>query len=1154
MKEAIKRFCDDESILNGLLLIDMPTGSGKTHDVIQYIIEFLKDKKNKKRKIFFITTLKKNLDDPFGDLLKDIPDEYKNKVFRVKSNLDFVLDNWDDVVHEIEKNITDDLSKEFKRLQGKCRFIKNYGKENIEYDERDFWDAERNFRNKIYACLHKDYKKRKQKLDAIKNCEQWQWVGKLYPTVFTDEYQVFFFTVDKFLNPYATIIEPSYKLYQPKALKNTTVFIDEFDATKDTMINFIIEKGLEKYSNLIDLAVEIISGLSMNNVPKRLLEPCSDPDFDLCEYNSLEDIIERNKILANEIKDQFRLDFNYKYKGDDSKDRFFLFNDYCYSSTISKKNEEALINFNEDKRWNEILLEKTEEGEEIHPILSRIKGFIHHYARAVSLLAINYHHKRQEELSKSDEYRDYTIDAAIKTVLSDLGIKQDYINILYDIVIRLWRTRSKTKSKYFDDDFEDGDISFCNNGFSYYAFVDEDEHDNKTDILWHSFDLTPEKLLTKVCLTTKVVGISATASLPTVTGNYDMDYLRWRLHGGFYELLPEEKARLHKRFLESVKNYTDDMIQVAVTEPMSDSDYSAQNQWGKIFDNEEYAEKIHDELERLMPPKNKKSDNYDKRRYFRIAWAYKNFITEDSIHSFLCLLTAFPKDLNEKFLREIFKLITEERFGKGKYEEDSVVLLKGDNFDKDKQEILNDLSNGGKKFVISTYQTIGAGQNLQYDIPDCLRDSIVKINDFEARGQKDFDAIYLDKPTNVAVNLYGTVIPESDIIRFVFQSEYLRDNWEISEETKRKYIKDAFSSLIGKPIYSKGSLLDLKSFKVAATRTIIQAIGRICRTNMKNPKIFIYAHDEISNVLYPEIIDDDSRDFNLEFRALANAMKEIKDGAMSNKELDMLLKGSEISHLTNMQINRMLHFENWSSAAIKRWKHLRDYVMRHPTLSKEEMGASPWKAFYMQLKNKGNQIYYKTDDDFVTTELSVSPKSGFCAENEICVNIESLMMIPGLKEYFESFDYATEWIRNDYIMSPPLFNNIYKGALGEIVGKFIFEKMLGIELQELSPDVFEFFDYKVKGENVFVDFKLWTENTRIDKNSYLEKIKGKMEKCGAGKVIVVNAQLLKNSQYQSSVTAGIIQIPYLYSFEDATFKLNEEAVIFIKKAINGDFA
>ena len=64
MFQVIKDFCESER-KSGLLLLDAPTGSGKTYQVCKYIHEALKRDREAgvNRKYFFITTLKKNLPD-----------------------------------------------------------------------------------------------------------------------------------------------------------------------------------------------------------------------------------------------------------------------------------------------------------------------------------------------------------------------------------------------------------------------------------------------------------------------------------------------------------------------------------------------------------------------------------------------------------------------------------------------------------------------------------------------------------------------------------------------------------------------------------------------------------------------------------------------------------------------------------------------------------------------------------------------------------------------------------------------------------------------------------------------------------------------------------------------------------------------------------
>lgn len=51
MYSCIKSFMDNDKE-NGLLLLDMPTGFGKTYSVIKYIAEYMKENSNNGKKSF----------------------------------------------------------------------------------------------------------------------------------------------------------------------------------------------------------------------------------------------------------------------------------------------------------------------------------------------------------------------------------------------------------------------------------------------------------------------------------------------------------------------------------------------------------------------------------------------------------------------------------------------------------------------------------------------------------------------------------------------------------------------------------------------------------------------------------------------------------------------------------------------------------------------------------------------------------------------------------------------------------------------------------------------------------------------------------------------------------------------------------------------
>lgn len=124
MKNIIKKFCEDKSLDNGLFLLDMPTGFGKTHNVLDYIFE-ISTNPNFDKKIFFVTTLKKNL--PEKELEQRFIDngfanEFKEKYIFLDSNADTVIKK---LTNDIRANIPNDIKKtdEYKRLNTDAIFI-----------------------------------------------------------------------------------------------------------------------------------------------------------------------------------------------------------------------------------------------------------------------------------------------------------------------------------------------------------------------------------------------------------------------------------------------------------------------------------------------------------------------------------------------------------------------------------------------------------------------------------------------------------------------------------------------------------------------------------------------------------------------------------------------------------------------------------------------------------------------------------------------------------------------------------------------------------------------------------------------------------------------------------------------------------------------
>lgn len=143
---------------------------------------------------------------------------------------------------------------------------------------------------------------------------------------------------------------------------------------------------------------------------------------------------------------------------------------------------------------------------------------------------------------------------------------------------------------------------------------------------------------------------------------------------------------------------------------------------------------------------------------------------------------------------------------------------------------------------------------------------------------------------------------------------------------------------------------------------------------------------------------------------------------------------------------------------------------------------------------------------------------------------------------FEKNKFATIWKKNDYIMTPSLYNQIYKGALGEVVGKCILDTYLDDEVEEIEEiedySLYELFDFKIK--NVYIDFKHWKDSP-VKLKPQIEKIKRKLNRVKGEKTVIINILKQGNHKVFLNADGDVLEIPYLINDEnEVDFKMLEE--------------
>jgi len=1136
MQELLKSFCFSED-KNGILLVDMPTGTGKSYNVIKFIYDNYKKVKNK---VIFITNLKKNLPkEQLEEFFKkdNRLDDFEKDFLFLDNNVDSLIENFKNVKNDIpveyfskneilskvsksikiistiKDNLEDSDKKVFEGVGSRdaAYFIMNQAKEDLQEK------YEKEFRGVLeeYLEFDDDGKKRnkKQKLELINNDPKYKWIKVLYPAVCTDEKKIIFMSIDKFLVRNSTLVEPSYTIIDNlNFLNDSLLFIDEFDASKEVFLKSVIKESIDSQVGIVELFRIIYSGLENTDFSKMLTDVSSKLqrkiDTSGKKYYTPNEIISEFREKAQEINAIFNLKNFHKLDEVEKEKANFLFQDYKFHSIWDDNKEKIFFekdysnNINWVKRSKNI--SNIEKEGSVFLLLSQIKSFLTYFQNGIKMIADNYIVLKQD---RKQETNNFSYEAAIKTVLSEFGLEGKYLNYL---TYQIMNARKKRGYKIIDLK-SDLDSSVYEKGFRFYNFIDSDLFDTQSKINYLSFDLTPEKILIYLCKNAKVVGISATGTLETVTGNYDLKYIKRKLNNSFYELNNEEKARIDKFIVDKLGDYTNVNIEIDKCE-ITQENYKDKVKY--ILDEEDTS---------FLENKNEK-DNFVKARYTKLFYAFDIFFKK-GIKSFLFITNKKMKNnsnFDYKFINDVFKKMKQKYNSRAQLQS-----LEGslERFENTKNAIQNSLKAGENVFVVSTYQTLGAGQNLQYEFSERDRDDICLVNnlDYEEKN-KDFDALFLDKPTNLFVSLPNNKT-EDQLIKLIYQIKCLEEIGHLSLEHTEKLIKQSIS------FYYNANAISIKTprsqhISMHVAKVVLQAVGRICRTQNKNRNIYIgfdcTMEMDLSKVKQVLL----SRPLNHEMKALLNSCQNANEDFINAVENCNNSKAKKISGV----LENLRKFKTQSDIA--KWEELREIVLKYPTHN----GRIHYEYdIYSELAQPSSYCYYANPSKDVYNITGQTPNSMIINEEQ--ARLKELMLIPGVEEYFKSQNYATNFQKGKFILLPNVFTSIYLGALGETVGRFLVDGYLENVNLKLSRIVdhskYEKFDF-VFGDNCYVDFKHWVGAMDKERKAEVQRFINKLDRVNGRKGFIINILKPDNFRPENYVSPDerLIIIPYIYDLKE----------------------
>ncbi len=1125
MRQLIRRFCDDENHDRNILLIDMPTGTGKTHFVIDYIYEHLIN--DDEKKIFFITPLKKNL--PYRKLeekLEDGHEDLKKYIMVVDPISETVIKGFKNLDYQDIENIKNAIPDKYEKIEAHLQCISDAEEANVNKNimdtlKKQFESIERDFRKAVRTELKKQAFTPKERLKLITRPE-WDWVGKLYPSVYTTEKRVFFMSVDKFLVTHDTLIDNPYRFYESDFIDDSIIFIDEFDSSKDTMLKSITKSESDKIE-CIRMFKSILRTLrERENEHRKAYYIPSEYYLKERGETALADFADSVLLKAENISKEFHLEYAFKLKGDPQSS--FIFHDFRSHNIANGK--QIKIQPDKKEQVNYISFDNGDaEDTSISKMFSNLYGFFRYFEELIAAMA-----KSHMEVEKA-RGNDIAYDDAISTMLDLYDLEYDQRMFIKHAI--LFNSRTKWSNTKGDDD----DLSIYNRGFSFYRFEDSEEHNLSSKLYLTAYSRTPEKILLTVLSKkgVKVVGISATASLPSAVGNFDFEYLKYRSEFKLYVISDGDRKRLNAHFKESISNYDNVNIEPVII----DGDCLTVE---SVFEDEEDRLIINNMLD------SNGFKDYEQIRFLKIAKVYKEFLNRD-IRSMVCFLNILSAEGTRysNVIRDMFEcLVRESKDVPDCLRITPFITLQSAKFEETKRDILDRMSSGEKVFVLTTYATVGAGQNLQYAPPKDLIPDLVRTSNYRGDRvvEKDIDAIYLDEPTNIVPRV------EKDdweaLAKAIFTIEFLMERGEYSPKWAFDMIRNSFMECNGSSVPFKHKMKDKDSVRMTYARYIIQAIGRMCRTNMKSKSVYIFADKNIEKVFdFDQPIEKYGLLRNPEFDHLYGALKKNYVNVPKKRDGSERRPGDYASEVAYRYITGFLGID-WDDNRKSKWIKLRQLVLTHPTLPDGEGGPLA-NSLYCRLSEQDNKLHYSEEGDYGYVYLTDDGDKTVSAE---AARLDKMLELPNVREMFEEKGYATSFEKNDLILSPPLFNNIYKGGLGEAVGEQIL-KDWGVMLCELDTKNYERFDFKIN-DSVFIDFKNWAGPMEKNRDKCLKEIFGKLEKVGGTRVYIINIVATGRKEKPLVRTRDnngkeIIEVPYLFDLNKIR---NHEIYKAIRKEVN----
>ena len=954
----------------------------------------------------------------------------------------------------------------------------------------------------------------------------------LFPWLKIYDAKIILLTSAKYMYPLKMLVNPEIVLYNSPLFSHSLVIFDESDAVyveiRNAQLEMMSNTLLNVYTTLFDVRTQftgVTGRISHSNPFHQELE-----EIVTWSLSEIDRLLNDSKLAPYP---------QMVMTGQEDTIRHMIFSTNEHSSILPKNTRHITVRSDQGSMHQviDVLPLEQEATEVTEPADCKLHVFCLQAVHLLRTIA-----RKLSQIIESD-YRNKvkkSTKESAPTTIRYSGHDESVLQILQAVHIlpgntSLFRTITQLGNLYRNmreiNAFED-DLSFYSSGWMMMLLQATESsytgNENHCDCHFYHQNQSPEKLLLHQVLHMEntVLLLSATATIESLSTNFNTTYLK-QMSGDKYHCLPPKIIdEFYQAIVGSLPSKEEwsitcevlpsalpgkpekNIITGALSFPFMRSLFPITAQSNGVH----FFEKLYHLLQNCRPEGKEDSVLFAILRYYKFFYAYRQFVSDPSLKSGLVFISAKAKEgisdyesvaWNRRVLSWGCALIDgrADTFADFTNEiatpphECPVRFIFSDNFDTELAAIHQDWSEGKKRLIVTTYQTTGAGMNLDYVIPKDLP-FVGQLPDYLASNpnyirKKDIDMVALfDVTCYRSFNRGITTQNASQLERYIYISHLLglQYNAQMSYSMARSEIQYLLSHNSSQ-LNNKATAFayDQRQYKL---QKIKQAIGRISRTTLKNPKTLILYDQSLAECIAQA---PEAASYTLEFMTLkqhiiqtAQACEQKQWKEHENRhshELSINLFNNTknmYNSLLNIALSMYHEVDGEADQRTTRAQHiisdLQEQILRQPCAN--EGIPLKYEELYIHFDEPtdGYYVTYQSGQDSHVTGITLHYTEMAVPVNAASVYLPLLMKNSVIRDWFVSRGYATSIQPSVHLLQPYLTHSVYKGLIGEQAFPAIINYCSGLVCRHYEGLMYEVGDWIIEGIGLLWD----TKNYRPD--------------------------------------------------------------------------